>query len=99
VDTILGMRIIVRDTGELPGFLRGVLLRVWLPAAVNQACSLFSLVDALWIFGDERRCLHDLIAGTIVVEVTSEETLYGERSAYTRPGAPSRRLPDRISIP
>ena len=96
---ILGMRIIVRDTGELPGFLRGVLLRVWLPAAINQACNLFSLVDALWIFGDERRCLHDLIAGTIVVEVTSDETLYGERSAYTRPGAASKRLPDRISIP
>jgi hypothetical protein len=25
------MRIIVRDTGELPGFLRGVLLRVMVP--------------------------------------------------------------------
>jgi uncharacterized RDD family membrane protein YckC len=28
------------------------------------------LVDALWIFGDERRCLHDLIAGTTVIDVT-----------------------------
>ena len=95
---ILGMRIIVRDTGELPGFLRGVLLRIWVPAAINQACNLFSLVDALWIFGDERRCLHDLIAGTIVIDATSEQSLYGERSAYTPPGAALKRLPDQISI-
>ena len=77
---ILGMRIIVRDTGESPGFLRGVLLRIWVPAAINQACNLFSLVDALWIFGDERRCLHDLIAGTIVIDVKSEDSLDGEPS-------------------
>jgi uncharacterized RDD family membrane protein YckC len=96
---ILGMRIIVRDTGELPGFLRGVLLRVWVPAAINQACNLFSLVDALWIFGDERRCLHDLIAGTIVIDVTSERSLYGERSTYARPEAASQRLPNQIGIP
>ena len=95
---ILGMRIIVRDTGELPGFLRGVLLRVWLPAAINQACNLFSLVDALWIFGDERRCLHDLIAGTIVIDVTFEETFDDERTAYMPPGAASKRLPDQIRI-
>jgi len=79
---ILGMRIILRDTGDLPGFLRGVLLRVWVPAAINQVCNLFSLVDALWIFSDERRCLHDLIAGTIVVDVSSEEAFDAERSRY-----------------
>jgi uncharacterized RDD family membrane protein YckC len=64
----------------LPGFLRGVILRIWVPAAINQACNLFSLVDALWIFGDEQRCLHDLIAGTIVIDVKSEASLDGERS-------------------
>lgn len=76
---IMRMRIIVRDTGELPGFVRGVLLRVWLPALINQACNLFSLIDALWIFGDERRCLHDLIAGTVVVLVEYESTPDGYR--------------------
>ena len=43
------------------------------------------LGDALGIFGDERRCLHDLIAGTIVVDVKSEETIGGDRTAYTLP--------------
>jgi len=98
---IMRMRIIVRDTGELPGFVRGVLLRVWLPALINQACNLFSLIDALWIFGDERRCLHDLIAGTVVVLVEYESTPDGYRPLpghYTPPMNASRRLPDKIAI-
>jgi uncharacterized RDD family membrane protein YckC len=66
---MLGMQIIKVDTGELPGFVHGVVLRSWVPAAINQVCNLFSLVDALWIFGEERRCLHDLIAQTVVIDV------------------------------
>jgi uncharacterized RDD family membrane protein YckC len=66
---LLGMQIIKIDTGELPGFVHGVLLRSWVPALINQACNLFGLIDALWIFGEERRCLHDLIAQTVVIEV------------------------------
>lgn len=66
---ILGMRILMLETGQLPGFVNGVLLRIWVPALVNQACSLFGLVDALWIFNEERRCIHDLIARTVVVDV------------------------------
>jgi uncharacterized RDD family membrane protein YckC/RNA polymerase subunit RPABC4/transcription elongation factor Spt4 len=94
---IMGMRIIIRDTGELPGFLRGVLLRVWVPAVINQACNLFALVDALWIFGDERRCLHDLIAGTIVIDVASEHLLRGERSPYGPQDFGSNQRPDQIT--
>jgi uncharacterized RDD family membrane protein YckC len=66
---MLGMQIVKADTGELPGFLHGVVLRSWVPAAINQACSFFSLIDALWIFGEECRCLHDLIAQTVVIDV------------------------------
>ncbi|MBW3597481.1 MAG: RDD family protein, partial [Planctomycetes bacterium] len=66
---MLGMRIIRYDTGELPGFVNGVLLRSWVPAAINQACNLFGLIDAVWIFNEERRCIHDLIAQTVVIDV------------------------------
>lgn len=69
---MLGMRIIRVSNGELPGFLHGVLLRILVPAAINQACNLFGLIDALWIFGEECRCLHDLIADTKVVDVSGE---------------------------
>ena len=80
---MLGMRIILRDTGALPGFLRGVILRTWVPFAINQFCNLFSLLDALWIFSDERQCIHDLIAGTVVLDVRYEHLLHdGKRSKY-----------------
>jgi uncharacterized RDD family membrane protein YckC len=67
---LLKMQIIRYDTGVLPGFVNGVILRIWIPVAINQFCSLFGLLDALWIFGQERRCLHDLIASTEVVDVS-----------------------------
>ncbi|MBM3989412.1 MAG: RDD family protein [Planctomycetes bacterium] len=44
-----------------------VVLRTLLPAGIGWCCGLFSLIDALFIFGEERRCLHDLLAGTVVV--------------------------------
>jgi len=69
---MLGMRIVGYRDGLLPGFVRGVILRVWLPALIAQACSLFSLIDVLFIFGEEKRCLHDLLADTTVVNVGQE---------------------------
>jgi uncharacterized RDD family membrane protein YckC len=53
-------RILVR---QLPLFLLSVA-----PEFLRAPANLLSLVDALPIFSDERRCLHDHWAGTIVVE-------------------------------
>jgi len=64
---LLGMRIVKVDDGALPGFVRGVILRNWVPGLINQFCSLFWLLDRLWIFGQERRCIHDYIAMTTVI--------------------------------
>jgi uncharacterized RDD family membrane protein YckC len=66
---ILGMKIVRVDSMQPVGFVNGVALRIWIPQVINQACSLFSLIDALWIFGEEQRCIHDLIASTIVIDV------------------------------
>ena len=65
----LGIRIVKLD-GSLPGFVHGVLLRQWvmgLIGAIPFVGGLIQLVDPLLIFGDERRCLHDHIAGTKVI--------------------------------
>lgn len=62
----LGIRI-VRLDGSQPGFLYGVVLRNWVIQAISALIGLVGLIDALLIFGDERRCLHDHIAGTKVV--------------------------------
>ncbi len=61
---------IVRTNGERIGFGRLFGLRLIAPAAVSAVPflgGLFSLANVLWIFGSERRCLHDHLADTIVV--------------------------------
>jgi len=65
-----GIRIVRHDDGSNPGFVRAVALRGLLPGligAIPYLGVIFSLVDILFIFGDERRCIHDLFAGTRVI--------------------------------
>lgn len=62
---------IVLENGEPPGFLRGVVVRSWvlfLLRVIPVFGSVVGLVDALMIFGEGRRCLHDRIAGTRVLK-------------------------------
>jgi len=64
------IRIVTADTGVHPSLVQLFLLRgpitfaLSLIPAIGQ---LFAIVDALCIFREDRRCLHDLIAGTKVV--------------------------------
>jgi uncharacterized RDD family membrane protein YckC len=58
--------------GAPVNFVSGVLLRNWLVKLVGMVPwlgGLFQLVDVLFIFREDRRCIHDLIAGTRVVRV------------------------------
>lgn len=73
---VLGTRII-RVGGEPCGFVHGVLIRSWLLNAVWGGVSTMTLGllgwtvsvrDGALIYGDRRQTLHDLMAGTIVVE-------------------------------
>ena len=62
---------IVRTDGNRMGLTRYIFVRV-LPISllgmIPYLGGLITLVDLLMIFGKERRCLHDLIADTIVVD-------------------------------
>lgn len=63
---------IVRTNGERMGLRRYIFIRVLpmsLLSGIPYAGGLITLVDLLLIFGKERRCLHDLMADTIVVDV------------------------------
>jgi len=63
---------IVRNDGSPCSFGRIVGLRMFVIALIEQVPCLgavFALVNALWIFGEESRCLHDLICDTKVVKV------------------------------
>ena len=68
---MLGIRIVRRD-GRPVGLLRVFGLR-WLPitllSLIPYVGIVIGLVNVLMIFGDDRRCLHDLIADTTVVKV------------------------------
>jgi uncharacterized RDD family membrane protein YckC len=64
-----GIRIERIDGGRV-SFGTGVFLRNWVPKLIGSVPymgAIFHLVDCLFIFRDDRRCLHDHIAGTRVV--------------------------------
>ena len=67
----LGMRIVREGSGELPGFVHGVLLRNWLfffAGMIPYLGSCVGLADAIAIFfGERRQTLHDRVAGTLVI--------------------------------
>jgi uncharacterized RDD family membrane protein YckC len=61
---------IVDMAGQNPGFVKAFLLRSLVPGIIGAVPFLgpfFSLADPLFIFREDRRCLHDQIAGTKVV--------------------------------
>ena len=67
---LAGIRIVRYHDDAPPGFLHAVLLRSWvanLLGVIPTVGSVFQLLDLCFIFRPERRCLHDLIAGTKVV--------------------------------
>lgn len=69
---LLGIRIVMFTDKTNPGFVHAWLLRNLVPGligAVPYVGFLFVITDLCFIFGEQRRCLHDLIAGTKVVKV------------------------------
>jgi len=61
---------IVRLDGAPVGFVHGVVLREWLVLVIGFipfVGLLFRLADSVLIFGEDRRCVHDHFAGTMVV--------------------------------
>ena len=66
---LVGIKI-VRSDGSRASFPRLLGLRYFVPSLIGAIPLLgpfFSLANVLFIFGEERRCLHDRIADTIVV--------------------------------
>ncbi len=67
---LIGTRIVSYADGQLLplGKLFGLrYLPIAIIAQIPFVGSLFAVVDILFVFGPERRCLHDLIAGTKVI--------------------------------
>jgi len=70
---IVGIQI-VDASGQVPPFQRIVALRMlpfWLLNAVPLVGEVAALANPLLIFGPSRRCLHDYVAGTLVVRAAA----------------------------
>jgi len=67
---LVGIRIVKTD-GSRAGLARIIFVRdlpFWIVALIPLIGALVSLADPLFIFGESRRCLHDRLAGTIVMK-------------------------------
>lgn len=68
---IIGLRIVKVSDMTNGGFVTNVLLRTVANAAISAvpvAGSIYFLVDPAFIFRDDRRCVHDHLAGTCVIK-------------------------------
>ena len=68
----LGIKIVRDQSQDTAKFVHAFLLRSfvpWLIQAIPLIGGLFALVDSLFIFGADKKCLHDRIASTSVVKV------------------------------
>jgi uncharacterized RDD family membrane protein YckC len=63
---MLGIKIVKFDTEQNGGFVTNVLMRLILNSII-AIVPFYALVDVLFIFRQDQRCIHDLIAGTKVV--------------------------------
>ena len=64
---LVNIQIVRSKDGQNGGFVNNVLLRTVVNGLITLI-PLYLLVDILFIFSDTKRCLHDRIAGTIVVK-------------------------------
>ena len=61
---------VVRSDGSPVELWRIILLRNVALQVAAQLCGFIGIIDALMIFGDQQRCLHDYLADSIVVEAS-----------------------------
>lgn len=62
----MALRIVTVD-GRRPSAFRALVVRQWVCGAVNAVVPGLWYLDRLVIFGSKQRCLHDWVAGTVVI--------------------------------
>lgn len=68
---LMGIAIVTLD-GQKPSFSNLILNRYlpqWVAGFVPMLGPVLGIVDALFIFREDKRCIHDLIAGTKVIDL------------------------------
>jgi uncharacterized RDD family membrane protein YckC/predicted RNA-binding Zn-ribbon protein involved in translation (DUF1610 family) len=58
------------ETHEPAGFWKTFIIRGFVNGVIGLFVPFYGLIDVLFIFGEEHRCVHDQIAGTYVVDIS-----------------------------
>ncbi len=64
----MNIRIVNYSDGQVPSAGRLIGMRYVLNSFLGRIIPFYAVIDVLLIFGSERRCIHDYLAGTKVVE-------------------------------
>lgn len=64
---ICKVKVVMFADGKNGGFVPNVLLRTIVNGLIGMV-PFYGIVDIFFIFREDRRCIHDLIAGTVVVK-------------------------------
>lgn len=70
---LLHIKIVDINTGQNGGFVTNVVMRTLVNGLLG-IIPFYGLVDILFIFREDRRCVHDLIAKTTVIDARSAAT-------------------------
>lgn len=76
---VMRLRVVNFSNASNPGFVKAVLMRWWLPSLIYLIPYLgwvFWFSDGLFVFKKNRRCLHDLMAGTMVIQLATNESQF-----------------------
>ena len=79
---VMSLRIVNSIDGTNPGFIKAFLVRFILSQIITSIPYLgviYFFADPLFIFRSDRRCIHDLMANTIVVESKKHPVLNKEK--------------------
>lgn len=79
---IAGTRIVSVDDNRILPLWRVFVIRILSVGVVSQVPGvgpIFGLVNVLFVFRDDKRCIHDLMAGTKVVKASAEWHPYDEQ--------------------
>jgi uncharacterized RDD family membrane protein YckC len=64
---VCGIQVVDADDGSGVSFGRVVILRYVIPWVISRFFPVFDFIDAMFIFDDDKQCLHDRFANTVVV--------------------------------
>ena len=71
---LMQTQIVDFETGQSADWIHSIILRILVNSMISSIPCIgmfYSIADILFIFRDDRRCIHDLLASTTVIDISS----------------------------